>query len=427
MTSTAETPPSGPSRGRIIAARALVVLGVVLVVVSVLSNWVKREALDPDAFKSTSQELIAHPAIQDQIAQTMVEQLYANVDVSAQLGQKLPPNLQSLAAPIAGIAREGLDRAATELLGRPRVQTLFVTAASLSQQEVVKVLEADNGEVVLDLRPLVVQLGDRFGFLGNVSDQLPPDAGRITVLDSDELDTAQNVTELLVNIANWIWIPTLLVWAAALWLVPGRRRKEVRAIAIGWIVAGVLLLVIRNLAGSYLVENLTQSDSVRPAVKAFWTILSDGLAQAAWAVVVIGIVATLGAWITGEGRRAVSVRRRLGPSLANAGVAWAVFAAILLLVIWALPLHRFLIAAILVVLACTGFELARRQAVREYEAEGPAPPGEGPALPWRTPAQATAPTQVEELERLAKLRSEELLTEDEYAAAKGRLLPRAGP
>ena len=128
-----------------------------------------------------------------------------------------------------------------------------MNAASLSQREVVKVLEGettrlstDNGQVVLDLRPLVVQLGDRFGFLGDVSSQLPPDAGRITVLDSDELDTAQNVTQLLVNIANWIWIPTLLVWAAALWLVPGRRRKEVRAIAIGWIVAGVLLLVIRN-------------------------------------------------------------------------------------------------------------------------------------------------------------------------------------
>src|SRR4029079_1297136 len=109
-------------------------------------------------------------------------------------------------------------------------------------------------------------------------------------------------------------------------------------------------------------------------------------------------------WITGEGRRAVSVRRRLGPSSPNAGVAWAVFAAVLLLVIWALPLHRFLIAAILVVLACTGFELARRQPVREYEAEGPAPPGEAPALPWRTPAQATAPTQVEELERLPQPR-----------------------
>ena len=51
MTSTADTPSSGPSRGRIIAARALVVLGVVLVVVSLLSNWVKREALDPDTFR----------------------------------------------------------------------------------------------------------------------------------------------------------------------------------------------------------------------------------------------------------------------------------------------------------------------------------------------------------------------------------------
>jgi len=40
---------------------------------------------------------------------------------------------------------------------------------------------------------------------------------------------------------------------------------------------------------------------------------------------------------------------------------------------------------------------------------------------------AASDSSVDELERLAKLRSEELLTEDEYAAAKGRLLPRAGP
>ncbi len=427
---TADTPSTGPSRGRIIAARTLVVIGVLLAAVSLLSNWVKREALDPDTFRSTSEELIAHPAIQDQVAQTMVDQLYANVDVSAQLQKKLPPNLQALAAPIAGLGQEAIDRAATELLGRPRVQTLFVTAASLSQTQVVKVLEGDttrlsttNGDVVLDLRPLVVQLGDRFGFLGNVSTELPPDAGRITILQSDQLDTAQNLTQALKSVANWIWIPMLLVWAAALWLVPDRRRKEVRAIAIGLIVAGVALLVIRRIAGSYLVDNLTASDSVRPAVDAFWTILSDGLAEAAWVVVFIGVIGTLGAWLTGAGRHAVAVRRRLGPWLANAGVAWAVYAAVLLVVVWALPLHRFVTTAILVVLGAIGFEIARRQIVREHEAEGPAPPRDGPTIPWRKPAATAAPTQVEELERLAKLRSEDLLTDEEYAAAKGRLLP----
>ena len=420
---------SKPSRTRIIVARVLVVLGVVLLAVSLLSNWVKREALDRETFRSTSEELIAHPAIQDQLAQTMVEQLYTNVDVSAQLEQKLPPNLQALSAPIAGLSRELIDRGAAELLQRPRVQSLFVNAASLAQSQTVRVLEGDTtrlqttgGDVVLDLHPLVVRLGDRFGFLNNASQELPPDAGRIVLLQSDQLDTAQSLTQLLKDVATWIWIPALLLWAAAIWLVPDRRRKEVRAIAIGWIVAGVALLVIRRVAGSYLVDNLTDSDSVRPAVSAFWDILSDGLAEAAWVVVIIGVIGTLGTWLTGEGARAVAARRWLGPWLARPGLAWGVFAAVLLLVVWALPLQRFLTSLILVVLAAVGFEVARRQAVAEYEAEGPDAERPQLSVPFRRPAAPAQATQVEELERLARLRSDDLLTEEEYAAAKVRLL-----
>ena len=433
MTTTTATPSPGPSKARIIAARALVVLGVLLVVVSLLANWVKREALDKSTFRSTSQELIAHPAIQAQLAQTMVDQLYANVDVSKQLEQKLPPNLQALAGPISGLSRELIDRGATELLQRPRVQSLFVTAASLSQSQVVDVLEGNTsrlqttgGDVVLDLHPLVARLGDRFGVLGNVSQQLPPDAGRIVILHSNQLDTAQNVTQLLKDVANWIWIPALLAWALALWLVPGRRRKEVRAIAIGLIVAGIAILVIRRMSGSYLVDHLTASDTVRPAVRAFWTILSDGLAEAAWVVVFVGVIGTLGAWLTGEGGRAVAARRWFGPWMRNTGAAWAVYAALLLIVVWALPLHRFVVTAILVVLGAVGFEIARRQIVSEYEAEGAS---ERPHLtmPWAGEKASAAPEAgVDELERLARLRSEELLTEEEYAAAKGRILAPAG-
>ena len=175
------TDQTGPSRTRIIAARILVVLGVVLVVISLFANFVKREALDEETFRGTSQELIANDAIRDQVAATMVDQLYANVDVAARLQERLPKNLQPLAAPIAGLSREAIDRAARELLARPRVQNLFVNASSLAQAQVVKVLEGDTtrlettgGNVVLDLHPLVVQLGDRFGFLGNVSETLPP-------------------------------------------------------------------------------------------------------------------------------------------------------------------------------------------------------------------------------------------------------------
>ena len=419
---------AGLSRTRIIAARILVVLGVVLVFVSLLANFVKREALDEETFRGTSQELIANEDIRDQVAATMVDQLYANVDVAARLQERLPDNLQPLAAPLAGLSREAIDRAARELLARPRVQNLFVNASSLAQAQVVKVLEGETtrlettgGNVVLDLHPLVVQLGDRFGFLGDVS-ELPPDAGRITILRSDQLDTAQSLTQALKTVANWIWIPALLAWAAALWLVPGRRRKEVRAISIGLIVAGVAILIIRRVAGSYLVDHLTASESVRPAVDAFWTILSDGLAEAAWALLVVGVIGAVGTWLTGEGERAVATRRAVSPWLERTGWAWGVFAGLLLLVIWALPLHRFVVTAILVVLAAVGFEVFRRQALAEQAAEGPRASGSGPTIPWPRSKGPTGPTDAEELERLARLRADDLLTEEEYAAAKARLL-----
>ncbi len=425
--------PARPSRARIITARALVVLGVVLVIVSLLANFVRREALDRDTFRDTSQQLIANDDIRNQVAAAMVDQLYANVDVAGALQQRLPDNLQPLAAPLAGLAREAIDRGAQELLARPRVQTLFVDASSLAQAQVKRVLEGDtprfqtsNGNVVLDLRPLVVQLGDRFGFLGDLDQQLPPNAAQITLLKADNLGTAQNVTQGLKVVANWIWIPAILAWAVALWLVPGRRRREVRAIGIGLIIAGIALLVIRSVAGSYLVDNVAQSDSVRPAVDAFWSILSDGLAEGAWVVLVVGVIAALGAWITGHGARARRFRHTVGPWLARPAPAWGVFSAVLLVVVWALPLQRFLTALILIVVAAIGFEATRRQVAQEMVEEGPV---EGvsvpkPHMPWR-PSPA-GPSNVEELERLAKLRADDLLTEDEYSAAKARALERVG-
>src|SRR5262249_48898377 len=150
------------------------------------------------------EKLIADDTIRDQIAASMVETLYANVDVSSSLKQKLPKDLQALAGPIAGLSREAADRGAREVLDRPKVQQLFVTAASTAQRELVQVLEnkserldTTNGNVVLDIRPLVLKLGERFNLVDNLDQQIPPDAGKITLLKSDQLGTAQNITQWL--------------------------------------------------------------------------------------------------------------------------------------------------------------------------------------------------------------------------------------
>jgi hypothetical protein len=375
------------SRGRIIGARALLVLGVLLTVVTILSTYVKREALDEGQFKQTSQELIASPAIQEQVAATLVETLYANVDVSAELTDKLPANLQGLAAPIAGISRELVDRGAQELLARPRAQQAFVGASSLAQQQLIDVLHGDtahlqtsNGNVVLDLRPLVLKLGDRFGFINNLAEKVPQNSAQVTILKSDDLAMAQNVTHWLEQVANYVWILALACWVGALWLARGRRRQEVRSLGIGLFVVGVLVLLSRWLAGKYVVDNIVQSDSVRPAVSDAWRIITDSLAAAGWVVLFVGILIAAGAWLVGPGERASALRVSLAPFLRRPEIAWGAWVLGMALIIWILPIQIFRTTAILVVLGAIGFEVLRRQVAREVPVEAATEPPPPPAV-----------------------------------------------
>ena len=112
-----------------------------------------------------------------------------------QLKDQLPKNLQGLSGPIAGVARDAADRAARQVLDRPRVQQLFVDARGHgaagarqgAREQDASVLDTTNGNVVLDIRPLVLQLGDRFQFVSNLDQRIPQDSGKITILQSDQL------------------------------------------------------------------------------------------------------------------------------------------------------------------------------------------------------------------------------------------------
>jgi hypothetical protein len=442
VTETAATTAASAARagrGRLIAARTLTVIGVLILVISVLANFVKRTALDSSSFHQTAQMLVADPTIRDQLALTMVDELYANVDVQSAIADKLPKNLQGLAGPIAGATREASSRAATTLLERPRVQTLFVNAASLAQSKLValldqntKYLESSNGQVVLDLRPLVLELGKRFSFISNLQSRIPPNSGQITLLKSDQLKTAQRGTRALRFVADWIWALALLCWAGAIWLARGRRRIEVRAMAIGVIVVGVLVLAIRTLLGRYLVDHLVTSDSVRPAVQHAYDIITRLLKGAGWTGVIIGVVALFGVWLAGPGRRATSSRQWLAPYLRRPEIAYgAVLLGYLLLLWWKpTPQFAFLINVVLfLVLLLVGLEALRRLAAREFP---DAQPGDVavaiPGVPARSSAPAPPPaTDAGELERLAKLHADGTLDDAEFAAAKAKVLAGSGP
>jgi hypothetical protein len=364
-----------------VVARVLVVLAVLLAVLSLLAGFIRYQALDTDTASETASTLIADDEVREQLAASLVEQLYANVDVAAALEERLPPDQQGLAGPIAGLVRELADRAAVRMLERPRVQELWVASFTRAHAQLIEVLENEGevfqvseGVVVLNLQPLMIQLGDRIAIIGQVSRQFGPDAGIVEVMDAGQLETAQSLTQLLKVLGTWLWVLPILLAAIALWIVPGRRQSILRMIAVGSILGGLLVLVLRRTAGSYIVEELVESKTVQPAVQDAWDIITAQLRDGGLTLLGLGILVLLVAWLGGMSASAVGARRSLAPYLARAEVAYGIAATLFLLLLWWQPTVQtsrwqlMVAAAAVLVLAV---ELLRRQTAREVPEPGP--------------------------------------------------------
>jgi hypothetical protein len=368
--------PGGPSRTRLIGARALTVVAILLALVGMLAYYVAHTALDEAGFETVSRNMIENEAIRTQVANTAVDQLYANVDVEAAIAERLPPDQKGLAPVLAGLSRSGADQAAVAALERPRVQTAWVELTTRTQRQLVRLLDdknqfiqTDGGKVVLDLRPIMIQLGDQIVVIGRLAEKLPDSAGRITIIEESQLETAQTITRILRAVANWMWLVALAVAALAIWLARGRRRIELRALAIGVLVVGLLMLAVRRVAGGYLVDQLAKDDSVKPAARDAWSILTQVLADRAWVWITLGVVTLIGVWFVGETGRAAQARRAARPILQNRVTTYAI-AAISVLVLGLLaPLFArgWTISLLLLALVIVGVEVVRNIVLREAQ------------------------------------------------------------
>src|SRR4051812_41766995 len=70
------------TRRRRVAIWALIVVAAIIGIGSILTTWVNRQVLDNEAWRNSSAELIADPAVQQTLSVYLVDQLYANVDVA---------------------------------------------------------------------------------------------------------------------------------------------------------------------------------------------------------------------------------------------------------------------------------------------------------------------------------------------------------
>lgn len=379
-------------RTRTILAWVLFAIGTLVFLVGSLTVWVKRQALDTDSWVDTSTQLLENDEVREALSVYIVDQLYANADPQGVLEERLPENLQGLAGPIAGALRQPATEGVDEFLQRPRVQNLWEQVNRVAHQELIAVLEDDTrgnvttggGTVTLNLRTLVVNIGTELGFGEELDARLPPDAGQIVILQSDQLEAAQNGVKAI----KWMsWLVILIAFACyggAIWLARGRR-EMLRNVGAALLVVGILLLVVRRVVGNYIVEALTSGESLREAVNSTWFIGTSLLSQIAWALIIYGVVILIGTWLAGAHRYAARARSFIGPTLRDRpGIAWGVLAVVyLLLVLWApVPaLQNWLGVLLLGVLVALGFEAFRRVVIGELGPGDSTPPPSAPPAP----------------------------------------------
>ena len=200
--------------GKMSKKRGLLVWGLfavatILLFVSSLTVWSKRQLLDNEAWANSSTQLLANDEVRGAIAQKLSDGLFARVDVEAQLRERLPQRSQGAAPALAATLQNTVGPAAADrLLQRPRVQTLWQNTNKRAHAALVKVLEGEdlgrngnistaNGNVTLDLRPAITRLATRLGVEDKLKANADPNAGQIVILKSSQLDAAQTAVKAL--------------------------------------------------------------------------------------------------------------------------------------------------------------------------------------------------------------------------------------
>jgi hypothetical protein len=423
---------------------ALVFLASIIGFFAVFAVWAKRQVLETNTWTDTSTELLANHDVQTALSTFLVDEIYANVDVEAELRKALPPRADALAGPAAGGIRQIAYNAALRALATTQVQEAWKQANAQAHAAFINLIEGGGstlsttgGDVTLNLEAIAAQVGSRAGV--DVASKLPPDAGQLVLVRSDQLGFAQDMVNLLQKLAYILPFVALGLYALAIYLARGRRRETVRAVGIGFIAIGVVILIARGLAGNAVVDSLASTDSVKPAVDAVWSIGTSLLSGTGAAMIGYGVVIVLGAFLAGPTPIARACRRDLTPVLRDRKVGYAVLVVILLLAFWWSPtegFRRLIPSLVLIALLVAGFEGLRREAITDFPDET----WDTASARWRqrfesgrggrrageadeaSTAGAPEDVRLSRLAELARLRDAGVLDADEFMHEKHRIL-----
>lgn len=326
----ADAAPPSRRRGRAVTSMALIVIVSILLPLAGVTVWVRNLVLDSPRYVDTVAPLSKNEAIREAVAIRVSTEVIDALDVRRRAQEALPKRAKFLAAPIATGAQELVRSTTLRLLETDTFDKVWRLANENAHDQIVVALTGEekgaittnDGKVVLNLGPLAAGVARQLGSLGiGVPKNL--DVSRLNVrfvlIASDDLKSVQTYARVLDKLSWILPLITFLLYAVAVFLAANRRRALMR-VGVGVMIAMGVSIVGFGFARSTYLDNLPDTVQSPAAAAAIFDTVTRFVERGIRALLVIGLLVWLGAWLSGPSKPAVTVRRQWNLMTGRAGM-----------------------------------------------------------------------------------------------------------
>lgn len=338
-------PAAAPARakrrgwGWTLLATVLIVLGALLAPVALVASWSKTVLTDTDQFVATYAPLADDPRIQAYVTEQALLVINERIDIpqitsdvidgitELGTGPRATQALELLKGPATSGLQSLIERGVTTFVESEAFANVWASALRASHTALVRAMAdnpdaavqlSDDGTIGIQLGPIIEAVKQSLIDRGiGLANQIPTVDRTIVIAQSDKLASVQLAYSLAVTAGAW------LPWIAILLLAAGVLVARRRAIALIWAAVALALSMTLALAGFFL-GNVAFVSALSPGVfpsgvsSLLYETVAGDMKATAVAVLVLGIVVALVAWLAGP----FEIPRRLrGLASETAGVA----------------------------------------------------------------------------------------------------------
>jgi hypothetical protein len=299
-------------------SKVLAVLGAILLPIAGLTFWSRNVLLNTDRYVQTVEPLAHDPAVRAAIADRVTTTVSDAVDIEDRAKDALPDRARFLAGPIATAAETLIHDTTLNFLESDQFKQLWKQVNRLAHEQIVRIItgkstagvQTENGKVVISLGPIAQQV------LQRVDQVVPVDLSKvdtsrlntdIVLVDSKDLGRVQSGVKWF-NRATYLLLILAIASLVASALLPKEKRRGVQRVGLAMTISMAITLLAYRAARSFYISSLPTEVTHPDAATAAFDIMTRYVERGIDALLALGVVLFVVAWVLGPSRPATRLR-----------------------------------------------------------------------------------------------------------------------